>query len=186
MTIRINRLRLKAERRGRGWSQEHLAAASGVSVRTLQRLERGGTATHASLMAVAAALDLPVRTLAAPDTPVRRVTPLTILPDIGPSLARYRRLGFTSMETDDPGCVGLRAGSTHLILCTTAFMARDFQTANVAPLAGRTIPYVWVESLEAATEAFAGTVKVVVERAAMREALVGDGGHWAILAETTA
>lgn len=186
MTFRINRVRLKSERCGRGWSQEHLAAASGVSARTIQRLERSGSATPASITAVAAAMGLPFEALAVPDTPVRRVTPLTILPDIAPSLARYRNLGFTALETDDPGCVGLRAGNTYLILCTAALMARDFQAVNVAPLVGQTIHYVWVDSLDAAIKAFAGNVAATISRARTREALVGNGTQWVILAETGA
>lgn len=184
MPIRVNYHRLKSERCGRGWSQDHLAEASGVSVRTVQRLERGGSAAPASLMAVAAAMALPLGALTVPHDPARRVTPLTILPDIGPSLTRYRSLGFTPVETEDPGCVGMRAGNTYLILCTLTFMTGDFRVGSVAPLAGRTIPYIWVESVEAAKTAFARVVEEVVSRAGTREALVEDGGQWAILAET--
>lgn len=183
MSIRVNRLRLKSERRGRGWSQDHLAEASGVSVRTVQRLERDGIAAPASLMAVAAAMALPLEAFTVPHGPARRVTPLTILPDIGPSLARYRSLGFTPVETEHPGCVGLRAGNTYLILCTSAFMTGDFQAGSIAPLVGWTIPYIWVESVVAAKTAFARVVEEVVTRAGSREALVEEGGQWAILAE---
>ena len=45
-------------RRRRGWSQEHLAAAAGIGVRTLQRLEARGTADWDTLRALAHALSL--------------------------------------------------------------------------------------------------------------------------------
>jgi len=45
-----------------------------------------------------------------------RVTPLTVLTDIGLALARYRGPGFDVVYA---GCVGLRAGGTYLILATT-------------------------------------------------------------------
>lgn len=186
MPIRVDRARLKSERLNRGWSQDHLAEASGVSARTIQRLERGGAGAPASLMALAAAMSLPMSALIAPASPVRRITPLTILPDIGPSLDRYRRLGFAQVETDDPGCVGLRAGNTYLILCTAAFMAGDYRADSIAPLTGRTIPYIWVASVDEAKKAYARVVEDVVTRANTIEALVGSGEEWAVLAETMA
>lgn len=49
----IRKLRLE-----RGYSQEDLAAMSGVSVRTIQRIERGAAANPESLKSLAAALDV--------------------------------------------------------------------------------------------------------------------------------
>ncbi|WP_353860731.1 helix-turn-helix transcriptional regulator [Azospirillum formosense] len=186
MSTHVNRSRLTSERRRRGWSQEHLAEASGISVRTVQRLERSGAATPASLMAMAAALALPFEALAASTGMARRVTPLTILPNIAPSLARYRSLRFALIETEDPGCVGLRAGPSQMILCSTAFMAGDFQSGSLAALEGWTIPYIWVESVDRAKDAYARLAELVTTRAGTREALVEDAGEWAILAETPA
>jgi transcriptional regulator with XRE-family HTH domain len=42
----------------RGWSQEQLAVASGVSVRTIQRLERGQPPSPSTAAALAVALDV--------------------------------------------------------------------------------------------------------------------------------
>ncbi len=53
--MKIDANRIKALREARGWSQEHLAAVSGLSPRTVQRLESEGKASHESRMAVAAA-----------------------------------------------------------------------------------------------------------------------------------
>ncbi|GGF83745.1 hypothetical protein GCM10007301_49700 [Azorhizobium oxalatiphilum] len=184
MSIRINRSRLKSERLGRGWSQAHLADASGVSLRTVQRLEGSGRAAAPSMMALAAALALPFDALAAPTGGVRRITPLTILADIGPSLERHQRLGFEPIPTEDPGCVGLRAGNTYLILCSAAFMRDDYRAESIAPLIGRTLPYIWVRAVDEARAVYPDLMEETVTRAGTREILVRDGEEWAILAET--
>ena len=54
----IRKLRLD-----RGWSQETLADLSGLSVRTIQRLERGGNASLDSLGALAAIFEVDITTL---------------------------------------------------------------------------------------------------------------------------
>ena len=51
---------VQALRVDRGWSQEHLAGAAGVSVRTIQRIESGAPASLESLQALAAAFDTEV------------------------------------------------------------------------------------------------------------------------------
>ena len=48
----------------RGWSQETLAQISGLSVRTIQRIERGGNASLESLGALASAFNVDISTLA--------------------------------------------------------------------------------------------------------------------------
>ena len=58
----IQKLRLK-----RGWSQEQLAELSGLSVRTVQRLERGQTASVESLKALASVFEVDFSTLKEPD-----------------------------------------------------------------------------------------------------------------------
>ena len=54
----IRKLRLE-----RGWSQETLAEISGLSVRTIQRLERGGKASLESLSALAATFGISISDL---------------------------------------------------------------------------------------------------------------------------
>ncbi len=53
----IQKLRLQ-----RGWSQEDLAALSGLSVRTIQRLERGQPGSLESMKALAAVFDVELAT----------------------------------------------------------------------------------------------------------------------------
>ena len=45
-------------REERCWSQDHLAEAAGVSLRTVQRVERGDSVSKDTLMALAAAFDI--------------------------------------------------------------------------------------------------------------------------------
>ncbi|WP_341646110.1 helix-turn-helix domain-containing protein [Thauera sp. SDU_THAU2] len=185
MPIAVNRARLKSERRKRGWSQDHLAAASGVSTRTVQRLERGDKATLSSLTALASVFALSVDALTVSSSPVRRTTPLTILADIAPSLDRFRRMGFGVIETDNVGCVGVVAGSSYHILCSQTFMACHYPADIIEPLVGRTISYIWVSSLETASHVWGQVVHRAVTSGGIREALVEAGDQWAILAETT-
>jgi transcriptional regulator with XRE-family HTH domain len=68
--MKINGDRVRALREQKSWSQEHLASASGLSVRTVQRVEVDGIASAETRLALAAALDVPVADLmpAAPPT----------------------------------------------------------------------------------------------------------------------
>ncbi len=54
----INAQQLRALREQRGWSQEQLADVSGLSARTIQRVEATGAASLETRMALAAALEL--------------------------------------------------------------------------------------------------------------------------------
>lgn len=57
--------RLREFRSLKAWTQEQLASTSGVSVRTVQRIERGETPNAETLMALAAAFDVEVGQLKA-------------------------------------------------------------------------------------------------------------------------
>jgi transcriptional regulator with XRE-family HTH domain len=65
----IQKLRLQ-----RGWSQEQLAVLSGLSVRTIQRIERGQTASVESLKSIASVFEIDFCTLREPemDTPMNQ------------------------------------------------------------------------------------------------------------------
>ncbi len=56
---------VRALREQRGWSQEHLAGAAGVSARTIQRVETTGAINSESLMAIANAFDVSLDVLRA-------------------------------------------------------------------------------------------------------------------------
>jgi transcriptional regulator with XRE-family HTH domain len=67
--MKINGEAVRALREQKSWSQEHLANASGLSVRTVQRVEMDNVASPETRLALAAALDVPVAVLmSAPST----------------------------------------------------------------------------------------------------------------------
>ena len=117
---------------------------------------------------------------------VRRVTPLTVLPDIGMAVQQYVDLGFEPVDTGNPECVGLRAGSTYLLLATKAYMERQFRPWTVALLVNRTTPYIYVASLDEAKARLSPTTAVVEQssvRDGCREAVVETDGQYFLLAE---
>jgi len=54
----IDFVKVKQLRLDRSWSQEHLAEVSGLSLRTIQRVETEGTASLETRMAIASALEV--------------------------------------------------------------------------------------------------------------------------------
>jgi ethanolamine utilization microcompartment shell protein EutS len=119
-------------------------------------------------------------------SPVLRVTPLVVLSDIGPAVGRYEALGFERVETGDPGCVGLRAGQTGLILASAAFMNGDFDPTQVSRFVGETVQYVHVSSVDEARTRLPVTATLLQDvrtRGGTRELLVEDAGDLLILAE---
>jgi len=91
----IQKLRLQ-----RGWSQEQLADISGLSTRTIQRLERGAAPSLESLKALGAAFEVDLSTLREPAmTNANPTTNLTdqasVSVDEALALARIRKIkGF--------------------------------------------------------------------------------------------
>ena len=59
----INCAKVKQLRLDRSWSQEHLAEVSGLSLRTIQRVETEGSASLETRMAIASALGVPAVSL---------------------------------------------------------------------------------------------------------------------------
>lgn len=64
--MQINGAAVTRSQRKKSWSQEHLANASGLSVRTIQRVEVENIASAETRLALAAALDVPVVVLTPP------------------------------------------------------------------------------------------------------------------------
>lgn len=59
----VNSTRLRELRLARQWSQDQLAALSGLNLRTIQRLESGAKISSESLRALAAVLEVPADSL---------------------------------------------------------------------------------------------------------------------------
>jgi len=56
----MNESRIAELRRAKGWTQERLATESGITVRTVQRLEAGSDASLETISLIAKALDVQV------------------------------------------------------------------------------------------------------------------------------
>ncbi len=97
MDVELNTERLREARRGRAWSQEHLAAVSGLGLRTVQRVEQTGRASFESARSLAAALELEVGQLRA-QTPRRR----PIVATLGAALAAAFGFALTTSSIADP------------------------------------------------------------------------------------
>lgn len=80
----IQKLRLQ-----RGWSQEQLAEVSGLSVRTIQRLERGQPGSLESSKALAAVFEIDLSDLKEPAMDTSRSD---VLPDEAIALAHVRKV----------------------------------------------------------------------------------------------
>jgi len=63
--MQLNTALIRKLREERAWSQEHLASVTGLSVRTIQRLETRGKASHESRLALASAFGVPPAGLSA-------------------------------------------------------------------------------------------------------------------------
>ncbi len=88
----IQKLRLQ-----RGWSQQQLADLSGLSVRTIQRLEQGQVASTESLKSLAAVFEIDFSTLQEPDmnTATAPASPSAFNADEALVFAQVRKLkGF--------------------------------------------------------------------------------------------
>lgn len=80
--MRVREIRIR-----RGWSQEQLAEISGLSVRTVQRIERGGHAGLASVQRLAAALGVEVEELR--EDPARQVEEMRPVDAVTHALRHY-------------------------------------------------------------------------------------------------
>ena len=73
--MQINAELVKALRHEKQWSQEQLAEACGLNLRTIQRLEKSGKASFESISALSAVLEIDSKKIAVSDQQVT-ITPL--------------------------------------------------------------------------------------------------------------
>jgi len=60
MEMKVDAKRIREERLRRAWSQEHVAAITGLGLRTIQRIENSGGASNESIAAIASVMAIPV------------------------------------------------------------------------------------------------------------------------------
>lgn len=82
---------IRSLRLERAWSQEDLAAAAGLSARTVQRLEQGQKPSLETLKALAAAFNVPVARLAPGQAPTASPETAAMCPDPIEARQKFRR-----------------------------------------------------------------------------------------------
>jgi len=63
MDMRVDAGVIRSERTGRAWSQEHLANAAGLGLRTVQRIESTGIGSNESVVALGSGFSIPVSSI---------------------------------------------------------------------------------------------------------------------------
>jgi transcriptional regulator with XRE-family HTH domain len=97
MDMKIDAALIKKLRDERAWSQEHLAAVSGLSLRTIQRVEADGNAAPETRLALAAAFAIDVAQLGAAEaTSAPEAQPAATAASTGavPGNRRHARLHY--------------------------------------------------------------------------------------------
>jgi transcriptional regulator with XRE-family HTH domain len=71
--MEVNALVIKNLRTDRSWTQQHLAEACAISLRTVQRVERYGNTSKETVMSLAAVFEVEQSIFVVPDEPVEVV-----------------------------------------------------------------------------------------------------------------
>ncbi|MBJ6107909.1 helix-turn-helix transcriptional regulator [Hymenobacter sp. BT523] len=141
--------RILALRKSKGLSQEVLAEQSGVSLRTIQRVEQGATVPRGyTVQALAAALSVPLEALHAEPPPPAAPTPAETLPGPVPTLAQP--VSTTTALPSNPDYLQLLNLSAlsflvlpllNLVVPWLLWRARRHTTAHVAELGRRVLGF---------------------------------------------
>jgi transcriptional regulator with XRE-family HTH domain len=124
---------LKKLRENRKWSQEQLAKMAGLSVRTIQRIEAGHSASIETLKALASVLEVNISTLE------QEITMIDKTSEKWQSLPLLFRLNFVGSEVSWLGLsqrkYWLRAEKLSaiagLVLCSLVVVHKDFFAAGL-------------------------------------------------------
>jgi transcriptional regulator with XRE-family HTH domain len=66
----VNAKKIKALRKSKGWTQQHLADACAISLRTVQRVERYGNASQETVLSLAAVFEISQIDIVVPEEPI--------------------------------------------------------------------------------------------------------------------
>ena len=66
----VNAKKIKMHRTDKGWTQQHLADACAISLRTVQRVERYGNASQETVLSLASVFEISQSDLIVPQEPV--------------------------------------------------------------------------------------------------------------------
>jgi len=70
----VNAKKIKTLRTQKGWTQQHLADACAISLRTVQRVERYGNASQETALSLAAVFEISQLDIVVPEEPVELLT----------------------------------------------------------------------------------------------------------------
>jgi len=147
MDVQVDASFIRLEREKRAWSQEHLAGAAGIGVRTIQRIEATGVASYESVRAISAALEIPVSDLRREDasrepTPSGDRADLPVAESLAVPRASRPRSGLLARWLGAAAALALVAGSSGF------FLLKDYQKVRVL----RTVEQ-WVTDTQPSTDA---------------------------------
>ncbi|MEO1247457.1 MAG: helix-turn-helix transcriptional regulator [Pseudomonadota bacterium] len=123
MDLRLSAETLRQERLRRAWSQEQLAEVSGLSLRTVQRLEQTGHASFESARSLAAVFAVDVEQLRAPAPRPQRAV---------------RRPAFAALGATLVACLGLALATTGV----TEPVLLDFDVARTNAASGEEVRHI--------------------------------------------
>jgi len=66
----VNAKKIKTLRTTKGWTQQHLAEACAISLRTVQRVERYGNASQETVLSLAAVFEISQIDIVVPEEPI--------------------------------------------------------------------------------------------------------------------
>jgi len=145
MDVQVDASFIRLERERRAWSQEHLAAAAAIGVRTIQRIEATGVASYESVRAISAALEIPVSTLRrenASPTPSADRADMPVADSLAVPRASRSRSVLIARWLGAAAALALFAGSSGF------FLLKDYQKVRVL----RTVEQ-WVTAAQPSTDA---------------------------------
>lgn len=147
MDVQVDAGVIRLEREKRAWSQEHLAGAAGIGVRTIQRIEATGVASYESVRAISAALEIPLSTLRREDasrepTPGDEQPTMPVADSRAVSRATRSRSGLLARWLGATVALALVAGSGGF------FLLKDYQKVRVL----RTVEH-WVTDTQPSADA---------------------------------
>jgi transcriptional regulator with XRE-family HTH domain len=74
--MEVNAQKIKKLRGEKAWTQQHLADACSVSLRTVQRVERYGNASQETVLSLASVLEIDKNDIISPDIVVEVIEPV--------------------------------------------------------------------------------------------------------------
>ena len=150
MEVRVDSNRIRSERENRGWSQSHLGEVAGLSLRTIQRIEKTGSASFESVTALASVLSVEVADLRANESAPSRERAIRLSLELPMRLAlavvsgvlcalQFRWSFYDGYGWLDFGIAGALFGVA--VLCPDLTAGRGLMTRTLALIVASALSY---------------------------------------------